>query len=187
MTLTPAFDMRGRDRLRRMGGIALAAALALLPAGAALAGGQAPASLRAGATCSKPCTKMDCEDRLTVSLRAFDGLLPREVALELDVDGERLTCALPDLASAEPHACSPQIAVTGQEIQPCRPAGCKGTNRFERLITIAGHPKRVRVRVKHGAQVIGERLFVARYVRVRPNGPGCPPVCQQARKIWQYR
>jgi hypothetical protein len=187
MTLTPAFDMRGRDRLRRMGGIALAAALALLPAGAALAGGQAPASLRAGATCSKPCTKMDCEDRLTVSLRAFDGLLPREVALELEVDGQRLTCALPDLASAEPHACSPQIAVTGQEIQPCRPAGCKGTNRFERLITIAGHPKRVRVRVKHGAQVIGERLFVARYVRVRPNGPGCPPVCQQARKIWQYR
>jgi hypothetical protein len=129
---------------------------------------------------------MGCEDRFELSLRPRDGRPAKDIVIELDIDGAPVTCTLAT-ESDEPRACNPQVSVVEQEIQHCRRAGCKGTGRFEQLITVAGTPKRVRTRIKRSMQVVGEKLFVPRYGRVRPNGPGCPPVCQQARRTWLYR
>jgi hypothetical protein len=76
--------------------------------------------------------------------------------------------------------------VAQQEIQHCRAAGCENTGRFEVLVSIAAAPRRVRLRLEQDQRLLGEKLFVVRYARVRPNGPGCPPTCRQAHRIWQH-
>jgi hypothetical protein len=162
--------------------IAAAVLLTLLAGAAPVAGARG-----APRQCTKPCTKMDCEDLLTISLRTASGRPVPSLVIEMDLDGESVTCAPAALGTSQPQPCDGRIAVTQQEIQHCRASGCQNTGRFEGLITITATPKRVRVRVKQGQRLLGERLFVSHYARVRPNGPGCPPVCRQARRIWQHR
>jgi hypothetical protein len=134
------------------------------------------------------CTKMDCSDRLTIRLRASDGSPTPELTIDLDLDGTRVSCIAPARQDGEPRPCGGQnVAVTRQEVQHCRAAGCRGTGAFEDAIEVTATPRRVRVQVSQGGRLLGETSFLPRYARVRPNGRGCPPVCRQAAKIWRYR
>jgi hypothetical protein len=155
--------------------IALAVLVAVLDA----AGGSSPVGRR--------CTKMGCEDQVTVRLRSSDGPPRRGVVIELQLDGKTVSCTVDDQRS-EARPCDDQtVTITHQEIQQCRAAGCRGTGRFEELIEIVATPRRLRVRVEQGEQLLGETSFLAHYTHVRPNGSGCSPVCRQATRIWQYR
>lgn len=149
----------------------------------AVAGSAAPAP-----AIERHCTKMDCADQLTIRLRSSDGQPPRDVEIEIDIDGKTVTCKPnPSAGQTNPFQCEQNVIVTHQEIQRCRGADCRGTGSFEQSIEIPSTPRRVRVRVKHGERVLGAKTFVSQYARVHPNGPGCAPVCRQAKRTWRYR
>jgi hypothetical protein len=134
------------------------------------------------------CTKMGCADQLTIRLRSSDGRPRAGMVIELELDGTIVSCVVPDRGDGDLRPCDDgTVTVTHQEIQHCRVAGCRGTGKFEESVEIVATPRRVRVRVKEGERQVGEMSFVARYARVRPNGPGCSPLCRQARRTWQYR
>jgi hypothetical protein len=126
---------------------------------------------------------MGCADQLTIRLRPSRARPPGMV-IELDIDGKTVSCAVP-AAADETHQCDDGVTVTHQEIQRCRAEICRGTGSFEEVMEISSTPRRVRVRVKQGERLLGQRSFVSRYARVRPNGPRCPPVCRQARSTWR--
>ena len=140
--------------------------------------GQAPAA-------EKICTKMGCEDQLTLSLRSSKEQHP-QIAIELEIDGKAVTCEPPRGEDTETMPCGENVTVTHQEIQRCKAGSCEGTGKYEQSIEIATTPKRVRVRVKEGEKVLRKKTFVPTYARVRPNGRGCPPVCRQVKLVWQY-
>ena len=131
---------------------------------------------------------MDCSDQLMIRLRSLDGQPPTDVDIELNIDGNAVTCKPnPSGGQTNPFQCEQNVTVAHQELQRCRGSVCKGTGSFEQIIEISSTPKRVRLRVKHGGRVLGARTFVPQYARVRPNGRGCLPVCRQATRTWRYR
>jgi hypothetical protein len=156
---------------------ALAVIAALLLSGAAPA--PAPAE--------KVCTKMDCADQVTIDVRTSDGQPPRDLEIELKIDGKPVTCPPPAGDPAETRTCAENVTLTYQEIRRCKGADCQGTGTFEHALVITGTPKRVQLQLEQGDQVLAKKVVAPSYGRVRPNGPGCPPVCRQATRTWRYR
>jgi hypothetical protein len=129
------------------------------------------------------CTKMGCVDQLTIRLRPSRAR-PGTMVIELDIDGKTVRCVVPAGAD-ETRPCDDSVTVTHQELQRCRAELCRGTGSFEEVLEIGATPRRVRVRVKQDQRLLGQRSFVFRYARVRPNGQRCPPVCRQAQSTWR--
>ena len=136
---------------------------------------------------TKICTKMDCADQVTINVRASDGQPPRDLAVELNIDGKVVSCPAPAGDPAETRTCAENVTLTYQEIRRCRGADCQGTGAFEHALVITGAPRRVRLEIEQGAKVLARKVVAPSYGRVRPNGPGCPPVCRQAIRTWRYR
>jgi hypothetical protein len=141
-------------------------------------------ALLAGAPPAPGCTKIGCVDQLTIRLRSSRARPPGAMVIELDIDGKTVSCVVP-AGVDETRPCDDSVTVTHQEIQRCRGERCRGTGAFEEVMEISATPKRVRVRVKHDERLLGQRSFVSRYARVRPNGRRCPPVCRQAQSTWR--
>jgi hypothetical protein len=117
------------------------------------------------------------------------------VQVDLDIDGTVVRCRPTWSGEGEGgvHQCNPDVSLTHQEIRECRtvssPHGtsseCKGTGKFEHLLEIRSTPRRVKVVVKQGDRPLGERVLEPTYEQYTPNGPGCQPVCKQAKDTWK--
>jgi hypothetical protein len=128
------------------------------------------ASAPAAPPVERQCTKMDCSDQLMIRLRSLDGRPPTDIDIEMNIDGNAVTCKPnPSGGQTNPFQCEQNVTVVHQEFQRCRGSICKGTGSFEQIIEIPSTPKRV-----------------PQYERVRPNGRGCLPVCRQATRTWRY-
>lgn len=114
------------------------------------------------------CTKMDCSDELTITMPAPRAVRGKAaVVYELVLDGKKVTCRTRGCDSGAP------VSLTGAE-------GGK-----EPVIAIAGAPASVRLRVRGKGAAAGEKTYAPVYKDVRPNGPGCDPVCRQAAVRWE--
>jgi hypothetical protein len=141
---------------------------------------------------SKGCTEAACADGATITIQREDGNT-QPLAVELDVDGRRITCPAPAPRSAASGACDDaRVRVEHRELFDCletRSAtavseSCKPNGRLAQVISISGTPQQIAVTLMQGVLVVNQRSFALNYLTVRPNGEGCEPVCRQGSEMW---
>ena len=143
---------------------------------------------------TKACTEIGCANTATIRVVGqVAGAVP-PLALELDVDGRRVTCPAPLRSIPGGNACDdPMVFAEHRDQVDCTETrtaqavsqSCSPNGKTEVVITLSGTPRQVAVTLKISSDVvIGQRSFEFRYSTVRPNGEGCEPACQQAVAMW---
>jgi hypothetical protein len=151
-----------------------------------------PASLACHAFEQKACTTRGCQDQASITVRRPDWN-PPPFAVELDLDGRRVTCPAPMARSAGGIACDdPSVRVAHRELSDCTESRsgtnvsltCVPNGKLEQVITIVGTPKRIVATLTADGAVAGQRNFDMTYTAVYPNGPDCDPGCKQRSEVW---
>lgn len=138
----------------------------------------------------KVCTERGCGNGASITLRRSDWTTP-PLALELEVDGRRVSCPAPPARNSGGQPCSEAgIHVAHVELADCVETrtvsyACTPNGKLTQVIRFVGTPQRIVVTVKTGAESPPERAFDIAYQSVRPNGEGCEPVCLQAAEMWE--
>jgi hypothetical protein len=141
------------------------------------------AALAGGCKTSAPtppvCTQIGCGAALGIQFQRAEGWGLGVYRVELDVDGEAVTCERQvPLHCDQPPACSrPDVQLI--EI------GCAldvSQQSLGGVQFVADGPPQVSVRVLHDGVELGAARYVPVYVESRPNGPECEPVCRQAKE-----
>ena len=123
------------------------------------------------------CTLIGCSDALVVELHA-DGERPRpgNYEVELVADGETTTCSFQFLLVCEGggHCVEPSTSTC--------PEATFDTARVDPVfsIPVSGTPMSVDYVVRVADEEVASGTVTPEYETVRPNGPDCEPVCQQA-------
>lgn len=122
---------------------------------------------------------MGCDSDIT--LRAPEGFdwEPGLYTFNFFVDGKTMSCRgklpLDDCEDAPTFGCdSPNVEIVE--------SGCALPMNKHAIgaVVIKGTPRRVVVSAKRNSQPFLTRTLSPRYEDVRPNGPGCLPVCRRA-------
>lgn len=119
-----------------------------------------------GAGGSIGCTEIGCEDGFTLTLEAGNGTFtPGEYTINTDIDGVTDTCAI-TIGAMVDSTCN---ALINLQSMP---------NQID--ILFGGTPMSVGVVVSLDGMEIHNETYTPMYMEVQPNGPGCPPICQEA-------
>lgn len=127
-----------------------------------------------GTGCANTCSQIGCEDHLQVWVDA-SGFESGTYEGIFDLDGMPASCSL--------HF----VRGCGGEATPCIDApDCDrvtlATHGPSPMLHFAfpGTPEHVVYRLRYEGEELTAGTLEPAYERDRPNGPGCPPVCQQA-------
>lgn len=129
----------------------------------------------------RPCTERGCESGFSLELQPNAGWAAGAYTWAIDLDGHRITCegALPLRPCGERSVQCTSHDVMISESGCALPAAQQAFSglSFDQNLC----PERVHVTLKRGADVLVDQDFRPEYRRVEANGPGCGPVCLQAR------
>jgi hypothetical protein len=148
-----------------------------------------------GVACSgrKACTDIGCQDQASITVHRSDWTTP-PLAVELVIDGRRVTCPAPLARSPGGGACDdPQVRVEHRELADCRETrtatavsqSCVLNGRLVQIINVSGTPQRIVASVVVDTAVAAQRSFDLSYSIVRPNGDECEPACRQRAETWE--
>lgn len=147
----------------------------------------------AGCIEGKACTEIGCRDQASIRMHRPDWTTPPR-AVELEIDGRRVTCPAPMARSPGGQPCNdPQVRVEHRELVDCTETrtetavsqSCVPNGRLEQIITVADTPRRLVVTLVADDAVVAQRSFDLSYMTVQPNGEGCEPVCRQRAETWE--
>ena len=140
-----------------------------------------PGCFGGGGVGGQACTQIGCQDGLVIELATPGSWPAGAYRFELAADGVTTTCvATLPLASCDQAQVSCQPFVAGIAIVESGCALPPGSHSFP-LIELDGTPATVTVEVFHDQQPIGATTFTPTYQTSQPNGPGCEPICTNAR------
>jgi hypothetical protein len=152
--------------------------------GAALALLVVPACSSSGPTNSPlVCTLIACENGLNVDLEPGSNWPAGTYTFAIEADDARVTCRgslpLPPCSAGSAVTCDTPALVSIAESGCALPASAHGFSqiRFESRL----RPKRVVVGIARNDSVVARAELAPEFLRAEPNGPGCPPICTQAR------
>jgi len=142
---------------------------------------------------SQVCTQRGCRDNFSLRIEQEDGPFP-DWRLELDVDGQAITCPVPEpLESAftASESCGDSVEISAItrshcfEVEP-NDMPCEYRDAYFVELTFYYAPRTVRVRVFDSEDnELGERTFTPEYEALYPNGEDCGPECLLADATWQ--
>jgi hypothetical protein len=125
------------------------------------------------------CTEMGCSNGLVLSGGESFDWQPGFYDVRIFADGRTMTCRgklpLDACADAPTFGCnSPNVEIVE--------SGCALPENKHAIqsVIIKGTPRKVIVSVRRNDRPFLTRTVSARYETVRPNGPGCLPVCRSA-------
>ena len=124
------------------------------------------------------CNEMGCADGLVISLSPDAGWAPGQYRFTIVTDGETTVCegALPLPPCEQPALrCTGSAAIIGESGCAIDPAAHGFSD-----IQISSKPKSVTLTIERDGQPIANQTLTPTYQRSQPNGPGCPPVCDNA-------
>jgi hypothetical protein len=131
----------------------------------------------------RACTLIGCEDGFKVDLTPASGWPAGAYRFTIDVDATRVTCRgalpLPACQAGPAVTCEPSGLVTIAESGCALAASAHGFPQitFEPKL----RPKRVVIAVARNESVVARADLSPEFKRLEPNGPGCLPICNQAR------
>ncbi|MEZ4381251.1 MAG: hypothetical protein R3A79_07870 [Nannocystaceae bacterium] len=137
-----------------------------------------------GCTRSEPaqvCTQIGCMSGLRIGLEPSAAMPAGAYTFDVELDGVTTTCegALPL------KACEAGPSVTcSTDAVVIEASGCAmgpEHQSFSGVLLDGQHPQRVKLTIRRDGATIGEADFTPEYVRTTPNGPDCPPVCEQGK------
>jgi hypothetical protein len=174
--------MRGKSSL----GFALLAVVAVVPA---CGGG--------GGGVTSGCSELACVDQFQANVMNPDGTLPSGMhVLELTADGTTSTCSYTitaDPGSQAMPACARPISIFIMQASSCTTGQGGATTStqctplpgmFWEAIRLEGHPASVHATLTVDGTVRLDGDATPTYATTQPNGPGCPPTCEQATVSW---
>ena len=126
----------------------------------------------------KICTEKGCLDGLHVEVDPQ--VWPKgRYQLEIEADGKKSTCeaTLPlPACGTRAVTCKGDVEVMVGESGCALPPEQQGLGPFN----FKGKPSKVSIRVKRDGKEVGKAGLSPAYKTVQPNGPDCPPKCEQA-------
>lgn len=137
-----------------------------------------PAAAPPNADAPQACTEIGCADGLVISLSPNAGWAPGQYRFTIVTDGETTVCegALPLPPCEQPALrCTGNAAIIGESGCAIEPAAHGFSD-----IQIASKPQSVTLTIERDGQTIANQTLTPAYQRSQPNGPGCPPVCDNA-------
>jgi hypothetical protein len=138
------------------------------------------AALAAGCSGDEECTLVGCNDGLSVTAIASEGLRDGSYEVQLMLDDEAVTCVHPQLVAAPQQSGTCTAAAVRSSLVSYN-GGAPGTAGANALvIDITGTPSQVVLRVLHDGQLVGEANYEPSYQTIMPNGPECGPTCNTA-------
>jgi hypothetical protein len=176
----------------------------LSPLAVAVAGMPLVALASCGASPFKStvCTEIGCRDQFQASVTSASGGVPSGThVLEVTADGTKTTCTftVPLAMTAAGGVLSPQcptpLTVNIVQAQTCtttetptvKTQNCAPVpGQFSEQLSLDGAPVDVHVRLTVDGTVVVEQTTRPSYVAMRPNGPGCDPLCHQASETWMF-
>ncbi|MCB9565764.1 MAG: hypothetical protein H6710_00800 [Myxococcales bacterium] len=148
----------------------LAPLLVLALVGCARSGGETP----------RACTEIGCMDGLRIALEPSSGMPAGAYVIDLEIDGAATRCEgnlpLKPCEEGSSVTCSSDAVVVEE-------SGCAMAPEAQALSGIlfeSARPKDVKVTIRRDGEVVAEAELSPEYRRLEPNGPGCPPICEQA-------
>ena len=124
------------------------------------------------------CNEIGCADGLVIDLSPNASWAPGQYRFTIVTDGQTTVCegALPLPACEKPGLrCTTNVAMIGESGCAIEPAAHGFSD-----IRIASKPQSVTVKIERDGQTIVDHTLAPTYQRSQPNGPGCPPVCDNA-------
>jgi hypothetical protein len=147
------------------------------------------------------CTEIGCSDQAALTLRPAGGeWIAGSYELSVTVDGVERRCAfsvpadLPEPRSGRalcdpllPFYIQPETVCTERRdrdsvSQTCTPI----PDRYSGSLTLQGTPAVLVVIVERDGQILSNETLKPAYQASRPNGPGCEPLCRQARAELEF-
>src|SRR5450432_3149893 len=111
------------------------------------------------------CTLLGCISSAAISIQLANGGTPK-YDLKLDLDGQFVTCTLPELSGHLPFgvgaSCGSTANINVREVSP---------GKVEALIVIHAMPKRIAISLLAAGHAVADRVFVPTYAEHSPNGP----------------
>jgi hypothetical protein len=131
----------------------------------------------------RACTLIGCQDGLDVDLTPGNNWPAGAYVFTIDADAARVTCRgslpLPACSAGSAITCDPSGVVSIVESGCALPASAHGFPQIR--FDAKARPRKVVVTVTRNDGVIGRAELSPEFQRVEPNGPGCGPICNQAR------
>ena len=147
------------------------------------------------------CTEIGCFDAAYLSVRTKNDQWPDgDYELTLTVGDEKTTCefklpeAFEESGSTEAVVCDRSLGYMGptlRQVTECEEmrSGDSVSNsctpvadEYTLEIAVSGTPGEVELRLTRDGEELVDRSLALSYQNVRPNGPGCGPVCRQTAK-----
>lgn len=126
------------------------------------------------------CTEIGCQTGLRIALRSQTGLWPAgEYLARVKVDGTTVECKVAIPLPTEPSEgiCSRDFVLL--ELDGAMLPEAQQSIRGVQVLRTA---KKVELSIERDGQALAQHSFEPKFFEVQPNGPGCPPICQQAKE-----
>ena len=143
------------------------------------------------------CTNLNCEDLFAAQVLLNSNSVPSGMhTLTVVADGVTASCTFPfppDFSNNSGGKCSGNLSVVVQAAETCQSGAGDGAiteqcdslpGQFTELIVLKGTPASVQVQQATGGSLILDESVMPSYLTNEPNGPGCPPTCEQATAQW---
>jgi hypothetical protein len=130
---------------------------------------------------AKACTKIGCQSGLTIAIAwGKDTLSAGKYKVELSVDGKKGSCEVhwPYKSCSEPRVpqCSGDVKFALQT--GCAAGGASAKDMLLGPIQLEGTPASASLKIWRDKVMVHQQELTPKYEELRPNGPGCEPVCQ---------
>lgn len=143
------------------------------------------------------CTDFVCHNEFVASITLLTNTTPSGAeAVTITTDGGSFTCSFafpPDAGSSPAGQCTAGVTLVVQQASKCQvvtgdaTTGQKCTpitGQYVELITVKGTPTSVRIQQTVEGTVTLDKTVAPSYEANEPNGPDCPPSCEQAGVQW---
>lgn len=150
--------------------------------------------LPCAACASKACPLVGCDNAFSAQISvSVSGVPAGTHTVTVTVDGVTTSCSFqfpPDAATlARGVTCSGSAYVGLTAAQTCQSAGGSETcqpvpGQYVESVTVFGTPQSIQVQQTVGGTVVLDEDLTPSYQSYQPNGPDCPPTCQEASVQW---
>lgn len=143
------------------------------------------------------CTDLICHDEFAISVNIDDTGAPRGAhVVNVTADGASSSCSFnfPPNAGDPPGAmCSAGVTLVVQSVSGCQTVATDATlgercdaavGQYNELILVKGTPQSIRIQQTSNGTILLDKTATPSYHVNQPNGPNCPPSCQQAAVQW---
>ncbi len=143
------------------------------------------------------CTDLICHDEFVATIDISAGSAPAGThVVNITADADVSSCTFefpPDPAGAAGAVCSGMATLVVQSVSSCQTTATDATlgercdaapGQYSELIVVKGKPQSIRIQQTANGAVVFDHTATPSYHENQPNGPDCPPSCQQAAKQW---